>query len=94
VKNGTAGFSTAALAGDITALAATYSGDANFAGCIEYHVYGGRFRASPSASAVTVVEIPDTGSVRIPIAMTPEGGLAGPVSFGCSGIPEGVSCGF
>lgn len=93
VKNGTAGFSTAALAGGYHSIGATYSGDANFAAASST-TFTETVQGIALASAVTVVEIPDTGSVRIPIAMTPEGGLAGPVSFGCSGIPEGVSCGF
>ena len=93
VRNGRAIFSTAALPGGYHSISATYSGDANFAAASSTP-FTEAVQGIALASAVTVVEIPNTGSVRIRIAMTPEGGLAGPVSFGCSGIPEGVACSF
>jgi hypothetical protein len=93
VRNGRALFSTAALAGGYHDISATYSGDANFAAASSTP-FTEAVQGIALTSAVTVVEIPNTGAVHIRIAMTPEGGLVGPVSFGCSGIPEGVSCSF
>ncbi|MFZ0688862.1 MAG: Ig-like domain-containing protein [Acidobacteriaceae bacterium] len=93
VINGTARFSTAALAGGYHNIGATYSGDANFAPASSA-VFTESVQGIALASAVTVVDIPTTGSVGIQIGMTPEGGLAGPVSFNCSGNPAKVSCTF
>ncbi|MGC2299353.1 MAG: Ig-like domain-containing protein, partial [Acidobacteriaceae bacterium] len=93
VRNGRAVFSTAGLEGGYHTISATYSGDADFAAASSTP-FTEAVQGIALASAVTVVKIPNTGVVRIRIAMTPEGGLAGPVSFGCSGVPKGVSCGF
>ncbi|MGD0366034.1 MAG: Ig-like domain repeat protein [Acidobacteriaceae bacterium] len=93
VINGTARLSTAALAGGYHSIGATYSGDANFA-VASSPPFTEAVQGISLASEVPLVEIPNTGSVRVRIAMTPEGGLAGPVSFGCSGVPEDVLCSF
>ncbi len=93
LSNGEARLSTGTLAAGYHNIVTTYSGDANF-NAASSSPFTEAVQGVRLASSVTIAEIPYSGSVGVPITVAAEGGFTGVVSFGCSGVPEGVSCGF
>lgn len=93
LSSGRALFSTSSLPAGYDAIAATYSGDANFASASSPPLTVS-VQALHLTSNLSLAEIPYTGSIHVPITVVGEGGLTGPIAFECSGTPVGVSCAF
>lgn len=93
LSGGTARFFTASLSAGYHTIAATYSGDLNYASASSAPLTEA-VQGIALGSGVTLAEIPYSGSVRIQLTISPEGGLSGPVSLACSGVPENITCSF
>lgn len=94
---GKATLTTSSLAIASYSVTAVYSGDPNYAastsGAVQLTINpippGIVVSASPTA-----LSVPQGGQVQTTLVVTPQGGLSGTVTLGCSGLPANSNCTF
>jgi hypothetical protein len=93
LSNGSASFSTSALAAGAHAVTAAYAGDNNFnassSSAVTQNV--NQFTMSTPSSTATVSA---GGTANFSLNIAQAAGLAVPITFNCTGLPAGGSCAF
>ena len=97
LSSGAASYSTGSLAVGAHPITAVYGGDANYAGSTSSAV---TVTVQALVPSFTIGALPQSGTVvagataQTSITVTPVNGFNQQVSFACSGVSNGVTCGF